>query len=83
MSGVTKRRPSSGERAETRAKKAAVFSFLYSARGLRRALVSNPRAGKLLRPGFEGLFWRLGKWRLWLLYEDARERRAGVQDGLQ
>ena len=53
------------------ARKAAVFAFLYSARGVRRAVVSNPRAGRLLRPGFEGVLWRLGKWRLWLLYEDA------------
>jgi phenylacetate-CoA ligase len=57
---------------ETLAKKAAVFGFLYSARGVRRALVASPHAGKLLRPGFEAALWRLGKWRLWLLYEDAR-----------
>jgi phenylacetate-CoA ligase len=54
-------------------KRAAVFGFLTSARGLRRALVSHPRAAGLLRPGFEGALWRLGKWRLWLLYEDACE----------
>jgi phenylacetate-CoA ligase len=73
VSDVNRRRPSRKERAETLAKKTAVFSFLYSARGLRRALVSSPRAGKLLRPGFEGVLWRIGKWRLWLLYEDACE----------
>jgi phenylacetate-CoA ligase len=48
-----------------------VFGFLYSARGLRRALVASPHAHKLLRPGFEAALWRIGKWRLWLLYEDA------------
>lgn len=58
-------------RVETAAKKAGVFAFLYSASGVRKALVSNPRAGRLLRPGFEALLWRIGKWRLWLLYEDA------------
>jgi phenylacetate-coenzyme A ligase PaaK-like adenylate-forming protein len=52
-------------------KKAAVFGFLLSARGVRRTLVSSPRAARLLRPGFEGALWRIGKWRVWLLYEDA------------
>ena len=54
------------------AKKAAVFGFLYSARSVRRALIASPRADKLLRPGFEAALWRIGKWRLWLLFEDAR-----------
>lgn len=53
-------------------KKAAVFGFLYSARGARRALVASPHADKLLRPGFEAVLWRIGKWRVWLLFEDAR-----------
>ena len=53
-------------------KKTAVFGFLYSARGVRRALVASPRADKLLRPGFEAALWRIGKWRVWLLFEDAR-----------
>jgi phenylacetate-CoA ligase len=55
-------------------KKAAVFGFLHSARGLRRAVVASPHADKLLRPGFEAALWRLGKWRAWLLFEDARRR---------
>jgi len=53
------------------AKRTAVFGFLYSARGLRRALVAAPQADKLVRPGFEAMLWRIGMWRLWLLYEDA------------
>src|SRR5439155_11309942 len=53
-------------------KKAGVFGFLYSARSVRRALVASPRADKLLRPGFEAVLWRIGKWRVWLLFEDAR-----------
>jgi len=48
-----------------------VFGFLHSARGIRRALVASPHAAALLRPGFEGALWRLGKWRTWLLYEEA------------
>jgi phenylacetate-CoA ligase len=56
------------------AKKAAVFGFLHSARGVRRALVASPHAEELLRPGFEAALWRLGKWRVWLLFEDARRR---------
>jgi phenylacetate-CoA ligase len=79
MSDAMRRRPSGKERAETLAKKAFVFSFLYSARGLRRGLVSHPRAGRLLRPGFESLLWRVGKWRLWLLYEDAAESVPAYQ----
>ena len=59
-------------RAETLGKRAAIFAFLYSARGLRRALVASPRAASLLRPGFEAALWRLGKWRVWLLFEQAR-----------
>jgi phenylacetate-CoA ligase len=55
------------------ARKAAVFGFLYSARGLRRALVASPHTAKLLRPGFEAQLWRIGKWRTWLLFEDARQ----------
>lgn len=58
-------------RATALAKRAVVFGSLYSARGLRRALVASPHAEKLLRPGYEAPLWRLGKWRLWLLYEDA------------
>jgi phenylacetate-CoA ligase len=61
-------------RAETLGKRAAIFGFLYSARGLRRALVSSPRTAGLLRPGFEAALWRLGKWRVWLLFEDARKK---------
>ncbi|HZD87410.1 MAG TPA: hypothetical protein VE088_05340 [Gaiellaceae bacterium] len=59
----------------TRAKRMLVFGFLLSARGLRKLIVGTPRlASRLLRPGHEGLLWRIGEWRAWLAFERARKQ---------
>ena len=56
-------------------KRALVFAFLLTARRLRMWIVGSPRlARRLLRPGHEGLLWRIGEWRAWLAFERAREQ---------
>jgi phenylacetate-CoA ligase len=52
-----------------------VFAFLLTARPLRMWIVGSPRlARRLLRPGHEGMLWRIGEWRAWLAFERAREQ---------
>jgi phenylacetate-CoA ligase len=56
-------------------RRALVFGFLLTARRLRMWIVGSPRlARRLLRPGHEGLLWRIGEWRAWLAFERAREQ---------
>jgi phenylacetate-CoA ligase len=55
-------------------KRALVITFLYGAEWARSALLSAPRAERLLRPGLEPVLWRIGTWRLWMTVERARRR---------
>ena len=57
----------------TRLKRALVFGFLHGTEWARAALLSTPRAERLLRPGLEPFLWRIGTWRLWLSVEHARK----------
>jgi phenylacetate-coenzyme A ligase PaaK-like adenylate-forming protein len=51
-----------------------VFSFLRASRGLRVALISSERLQRLLlTPGREHLLERIGSWRAWMAFEDARD----------
>ena len=48
-----------------RLKRALVFAFLHVVRWTRAALLAAPGGERLLRPGFEPILHRIGKWRLW------------------
>jgi phenylacetate-CoA ligase len=52
-----------------------IFAFLLTSRRARMWIVGRPRlAERLMRPGYEGVLWRIGEWRAWLAFERAREQ---------
>jgi phenylacetate-CoA ligase len=57
-----------------RIRRRLIFTFLGAAKYARRALMATPRAERFLRPGFAPLLARIGTWRLWLAFEQARKR---------
>jgi phenylacetate-CoA ligase len=56
-----------------RIRRRLIFAFLWAAKYLRRALLATPHAERFLRPGFAPLLARVGTWRLWLAFEQARK----------
>lgn len=51
-----------------------IFFFLWLARGFRSAVMRNETAYKIVFiPGFEELRWRIGKWKAWLVFENAKK----------
>jgi len=65
-------------------KRKIIFLFLYLARGFRDFLMKNESAYKILfAPGYESARWRIGKWKAWLVFENARERTPAYKEFLK
>ena len=65
-------------------KKQFVFFFLYIARGLRQILgISEETYKVLFIAGLEEFRWRVGRWKAWKVWEEARSRVPGYAQFLK
>lgn len=64
-------------------KRIIIFNFLFVARKLRQGLMKNDHLYKILfTPGYEQIRWLIGKWKAWLVLEQASQNTPAYKDFL-